>query len=87
VLHPAGTRITAPTESVRLLLYFPKELLPYKLEIIIILINGKVVNGLCRKELVIEKNLWIIEFDNPPLNSGAFAYWIWPHINSEKKLE
>lgn len=75
----AGTRILAPTDRIRILLIFSSQLFPDKIETVQINSRGQTETLIARKELCRERNLWIIEFDNPKLGCGVYAYWIWPH--------
>jgi hypothetical protein len=72
-----GARISAPTQHVRVLAYFPQDLLPDKVELVQIDSAGTVSTIGLRKECMKEEGLWILECDRPACPGGVYCVWRW----------
>ena len=77
--HGVGTRITATTALIRLLIYFPKNYFPSKVQSVLIDEKGKLYPDIMRIEQDLDERLWVAECDNLEKGVGAFVCWVWPH--------
>lgn len=76
----SGTRISAHTERVRLLIYFngPVQPQPSHVHTVLIEASGRVSARKIRLKHLPEKSLYVIEADDLPSEAGLYAYWRWP---------
>ena len=77
--HGVGTRMTAFTDKLRLLVYFPENHYPGRVQSVVIDARGKITTDSMRLEQDAAERLWVAECDRLEKGTGAYLCWVWPH--------